>query len=140
MTTLRDMLITPLPSLDDPEYTRSDEGHFVQDANWLQTRTMLADAAAYIATSYASSIEYTSDSTIDTHLAMIATLTNLNNVIYAHDQTMEFDEALTAFLDDDDAAIDFYMATYDANTSGPDMPMPTFMTHFNPDSDGLYED
>lgn len=115
MTTLRDMLISPIDPTD---------------------QTIFTDAARHIALTIATSIDQTSDSMVDTHFALAATLNELVQLIYGYDQTMDENEALQHWLDTADAEY-FYMASYDANLT-PSGLLPALFAHFNPDSDALY--
>lgn len=140
--TLRTMLIRELPHIKDiPEYTWDEQNkRYIHNEDWAHTRKLIQDAAAWVARSYASSIHEVSDSTIDTHLSMVSTLTKFNEMIYGNDETMELWEAIDLWLDDEYAAEDFYMSSYDANVSLPSRPMPELFGYFNPDSDSLYSE
>lgn len=118
--TLRTMLLQDLPTDED------------------RLQLLFQDAAAWIARSYASSISEASDSTVDTHLAMISTLTTLNKFVYRDDFTTELPELIEGWLDDEYAAQDFYMSSFDANISRDSQYMPPLFGYFTSNSDALY--
>lgn len=149
-TTLRDMLIRPLPTYSGPELILNpdydetkgyapDNARYINnpDSNYRQMNTMILDLARYLATNYAETISYTSDSTVDTHGAMTVALMELNDMIYGYDQSETEQDALDKWLDTADAE-SFYMATFDSNVEACSLPQPELLTYFNTDSDALW--
>ena len=104
---------------------------------------LFQDAAAYIARLYAGTIDYTSDSTVDSHNAMIASLTALHGVIYGNDLTMSDEAALAYWLDDRDNWMDLSEVA-DPNMGIPDDlktgGYPELFNYFNLDQDLAYPD
>ena len=124
MTTLRDFLAAPI-TIDDQYY--ADLENFV---NWA-------------ARNYAENTDYFSDSTIDSHNAMIALMTSLHDLRYGYNQTKDDETALDAFLDAPYNHADLYMSIF--HNCSERLPAPTFVTkHFptllDDDIDEKYDD
>jgi len=152
MTALRALLITPFPDMTVPEYIPNPDTttpRFYPGDNFVPNpasehnaiRREFADAAAWTARLFAATQDYHSDSTIDSHNAMIETLTALHYVIYGNDQTMDDDEAIRLWLDEDGLA-DALVETANPNTGMPDDlndARPALFARFNLDYDALCE-
>jgi len=143
MTTLRSALITPFPDLTVPEYLPNPDTSPKQypgqnyvpnpDAHHEEIRREFADAAAWTALIYAQTQDYHSDSTLDTHNAMIETLNLLHMVIYGDDQTKDDATALNDYLESDWDALEM---TVHPNCALPDNweethPLPALFARFD---------
>ena len=148
MPTLRDALIKPLPVIASPAYIPNPdkdipgiEGpNFIPnpDDHYNELRTLIADAAAWTARLYAATQDYHSDSTLDSHNAMIDMLNAYHQFIYGADQTMTEQEALDSFLTCDVWAM---LETTNPNTEMPDelaKNRPELFSYFDLNGDRWY--
>ena len=148
--TLRRRLITPLPDLSAPEYIENPDpttpadgyrSNYIEnpESNHRLVDELIQECSIWIARVYADSYTYHSDSTIDSHSAMLCSLTALNGLIYGNDQTMSTDEAIQLWLDNPDDAMDL-IESANPNTGISDeldKNRPRLFTYFNLDYDAL---
>jgi len=116
--TLRTRLLKPLPSLAEPHMLPNpDPNHDIfhnyiinPNSNHALVDELIQECAIWIARAFADCYNYHSDSTIDSHDAMIAALAELNGLIYGNDQTMSTEEAILLWVDDPDQYMDLACA------------------------------
>lgn len=152
--TLRNRLIKPFPDMTITERyipNPSDEldehgyrANFIPnpDCNFPMIDQLFMNATIWTALNLAQGYTYHSDSTIDSHYAIIASITELNNVVYRHNLTMDLDEAVNRWLDDVGICIDL-IETANPNTGMTDeidQSRPELFTYFNLDYDFFDED
>ncbi len=87
--------------------TPIDDIDFGFHSNWSQ---LTLDAGNWAARNLAENYDYVSDSTIDSHEAMISVMTMINNLIYHYGQTMDAKAAFQKFLDEPYGAGDLWTA------------------------------
>lgn len=119
--TLRTRQLKPLPSLAEPHMlpnpdpTTDANGwrpNYIENpaSNHRLVDELIQECAIWIARAFADCYDYHSDSTIDSHDAMIAALAELNALIYGNDQTMSTEEAILLWINDPDQYMDFACA------------------------------
>lgn len=154
MTTLRNALIKTLPDLSVPENLENPDydetkGYDPNNPRYIDNldsghklmRQLITDAAAYTARVYSESLGYISDSTIDSHNAMISTMTELHRLIYGDDQTLDDQQALDQWLDNETNLMD--LAEVSNPNTGPSdgqLTPPALFDYFNLSDDFLYPD
>lgn len=142
MTTLRDIQTKAFPDTTGTSFIdHGDDAspRYTENPNFTAMRLLFTDAAAFTGRLIATSMNYISDSTLDSHYAAPAFLTDMMNVIYGYDQTMGDDEALTKWLDDEDCLTNFMMiAFYNADlTEDSPYPRPALFDHFDFERDDI---
>ena len=129
MLTLRTFLAVPVDSID-----------LSYGSDWYNE---VQDAASWAAKNLAANYDYASDSTLDSHNAMVATINAFHQLVYQHDQTMSEEDALNTFLDTPLLHADLHMAIH--HNCSHSVPTPVFITKYFPelliaDLDEKYED
>jgi hypothetical protein len=154
--TLRRRLITPLPDLSAPDMIPNpdtDPTHLNEHGyhpNYIKNPAsnhqlvdeLIQECSIWIARVFADSYTYQSDSTIDSHTAMLCSLVALNGLIYGNDQTMQTSEAIELWLDNPDDCIDLIEAA-NPNTGISDelnTNRPRLFAYFNLDWDRWDDD
>ena len=140
MTTLRDIQTKALPNTTGPDYIDNGDDampRYTVAPEHAAMNALLTEATQYCAMLLASSITYTSDSTIDSHQAMPDFLNDMITIIYGHDQTMSLNDAITLWLDDSECFINFYMIVHANVSSYADLTTPALFDYFDFERDDL---
>lgn len=115
--TLRQYMTKPLPN-----------------ANSEEIRRLLLDALRYAGLVIANSTDYTSDSTIDSHNQVSAFIIDMIDLIYGHDQTMDYAEAIRLWLDNDACYYNMSETASPNFTATPDEDLPELFSYFDFDA------
>lgn len=144
--TLRRRLIKPFPDMTiDDRWIPNEDGpgyHENPASNFPALDKAFMEATRWTALNLAQGYDYHSDSTVDSHYAIISSLAALNNVVYRHDLTMDLAEAINLWLDDTDICIDL-IETANPNTGMTDEinnSRPELFSYFNLDWDRWDDD
>jgi hypothetical protein len=105
-------LTTPFPGLELDEWTLNPawaegSGRLHHIDNWRETDRLFCQALAWAANEAAHKIEYTSDSHVDDQYCLARFISQMTDVVYGYDQTLNTKEAIQAWLNDHDAMEDF---------------------------------